>query len=145
MAITFQIKNLSQALANIDAYSNAVKQEIDDELTNTADGIVLDAQANVSPYTDKGALVASIRIERNDPMQKLIVAWAEYAAYVEFGTGALVDIPAEPPGLAEYAIQFKGAGIRQVNLPARPYFFPAFLSNTLELAKRFKAILETKI
>lgn len=44
----------------------------------------------------------------------------EYAPYVEFGTGGLVDVP---QGLEDYAIQFKGAGVRQVNLPARPFLF----------------------
>ena len=61
-----------------------------------------------------------------------------YAAYVEFGTGGLVDIP---KGLESYAIQFKGLGIRQVNLPARPYFFPALFSEE----KKFMADLRDNL
>ena len=45
-----------------------------------------------------------------------------YAPYVEFGTGDHVSVPKE---LMDYAIQFKGRGIRKVNNKARPYFFPA--------------------
>lgn len=45
-----------------------------------------------------------------------------YAPYVEFGTGTKVKVNADT---RDYAIQFKGRGIREVNLIARPYFFPA--------------------
>jgi len=45
-----------------------------------------------------------------------------YAPYVEFGTGNRVVVPDD---VKDYAIQFKGAGIRKVNNRAQPYFFPA--------------------
>lgn len=54
-----------------------------------------------------------------------VVALAHYAPYVEFGTGGRVNLTdmtelGIPPS---YAAQFKGKGIRDVNLPARPFFF----------------------
>jgi len=54
-----------------------------------------------------------------------VVALAHYAPYVEFGTGGRVNLTdmtelGIPPS---YAAQFKGKGIREVNLPARPFFF----------------------
>ncbi|MVM34396.1 hypothetical protein GO755_30470 [Spirosoma sp. HMF4905] len=49
-----------------------------------------------------------------------------YAPFVEFGTGGLVSIP---EGWEELAGQFKGAGKREVNLPARPFLIPTFLIN----------------
>ena len=44
---------------------------------------------------------------------------------MEFGTGRLVDLEdLTDLGLpASYAMQFKGKGIKEVNLPARPFFF----------------------
>ena len=46
---------------------------------------------------------------------------AEYAAYLEFGTGAKVSVP---PEWEDYAIQFKG--VKEVTgIEAQPYFFPA--------------------
>jgi hypothetical protein len=45
-----------------------------------------------------------------------------YAPYVEFGTGTRVVVPDD---VKDYAIQFKGAGLRKVNNRAQPYFFPA--------------------
>ena len=59
----------------------------------------------------------------------------EYAPYVEFGTGALVKVP---KGLEDYAIQFKGAGVREVNLPARPFFFEPFLRRRKALIQQLK-------
>jgi len=53
-----------------------------------------------------------------------------YAPYVEFGTGKGVSVPNE---LAEYAIQFKGKGIRKVNNRAQPYFFPAVKLSVKEM------------
>lgn len=58
-----------------------------------------------------------------------------YAPYVEFGTGAMVDVP---QGLEDYAIQFKGAGIRQVNLPARPYLFNSARENFRKMIEKLK-------
>ena len=61
----------------------------------------------------------------------------KYAAYVEFGTGAFVDIPA---GLEDYAMQFfvNGKG----RIPAKAFLFPAFFRETKELEKRMAKILE---
>ena len=53
-----------------------------------------------------------------------------YAPYVEFGTGKGVSVPNE---FAEYAIQFKGRGIRKVNNKAQPYFFPAVKLSVKEM------------
>ena len=60
---------------------------------------------------------------------------ADYAPYLEFGTGGLVDIP---EGFEKLAATFKGKGIKRINLPARPHIIPAaykardFLSRQIE-------------
>lgn len=59
----------------------------------------------------------------------------KYSPYVEFGTGGLVDVP---QGLEDYATQFKGEGLKQVNLPARPYLFNSAFEETKELTERLK-------
>lgn len=48
-----------------------------------------------------------------------------YAPYQEFGTGRYVHIGILP-GYESYARQFKGRGIRKVNIYPRMYFFPHF-------------------
>ena len=49
-----------------------------------------------------------------------------YGAFQDFGTGNKVVVPSE---LADYAMQFKGKGIRQVNIRPNPYLYPAFFKN----------------
>ena len=54
----------------------------------------------------------------------------KYAPYVEFGTGDKVYVPKE---LTDYAIQFKGRGIRKGNNRHQPYFFPAVKISVKEM------------
>lgn len=55
-----------------------------------------------------------------------------YSPYIEYGTGTNVDVPA---GFEDFAMQFKGAGVRQVNIKPMPYFHPA-INSELENLKR---------
>ena len=75
---------------------------------------------------DNGDLRKSISAETNKTTKSVVIqALAHYAPYVEFGTGGSVDLTDMVElGIPEsYAAQFKGKGIREVNLPARPFFF----------------------
>lgn len=65
-----------------------------------------------------------------------VAARKKYAAYVEFGTGDLVDIP---QGWEQYAAKFKGAGIRKVNNRARPYLIKAFIEEQPKIMNRIRA------
>jgi hypothetical protein len=80
---------------------------------------------------DKGVLKTSIHPAINsNRMGGKVFTQRKYAPYVEFGTGTKVVAPAD---VADYAITFKGAGIRQVNLRAQPYLFPAVRIGLLEM------------
>lgn len=67
-----------------------------------------------------------------------VFAKVHYAPYVEFGTGKKVDLDdMRQLGIPDsYAAQFKGKGIREVNLPARPFFFPSIRIELRKLLKR---------
>ena len=101
-----------------------MKTESAEALQITADGISEDAKAaapvnygnlknqiQVIPPSDGGSVIG-------------VEARADYSAYVEFGTGTFVDVPDDPEGLPEYALQFKG-GKEIPGMQPRPYFFPA--------------------
>jgi len=89
---------------------------------------------------DNGVLWAANQWSQDGQMKYVLENRKEYAPYVEFGTGGLVSVP---PGLEDIAIQFKGAGIRKVNLPARPFFFRAFFENKDKMIQNIKnAILK---
>ena len=74
---------------------------------------------------DTSRLKNSIR-PFNKGMTGEIVVGASYGPYQEYGTGTKVRVPSE---LSAYAMQFKGAGVRQVNLRPQPYLYPAFFLN----------------
>ena len=91
----------------------------------TAEEIELEAK-KLAPK-DKGAsgLSGSIRAEQQEtPLDWKVTAYKPYSAYMEFGTGILVDIK---EGWGEMASWFKGKGIKQVNINPRPFMYPAFV------------------
>ena len=95
---------------------------LSNELGKTGSEIV--RLAKRSAPVDKGSLKQSISEQRSGKSINVGAA-ANYAPYVEFGTGGSVDLTdmielGIPPS---YAAKFKGKGIREVNLPARPFFF----------------------
>jgi len=95
---------------------------LSNELGKTGMEIVRLAKREVPAPT--GTLRNSISAQRSGKSINVVAA-AHYAPYVEFGTGGSVNLTdmielGIPPS---YAAQFKGKGIRDVNLPARPFFF----------------------
>lgn len=87
---------------------------------------------------DKSAMKNSIR-PFNKGLTGEVIVGAEYGPYVEFGTGSGVVVPTE---LKDYAIQFKGKGIRKVNTRAQPYLYPAFFINRDKFIKACDNILK---
>ena len=68
-----------------------------------------------------GQLAGSIRPEKTGELSVQVIAHKEYAPYIEWGTITKVNVPAE---LKDYAIQFKGKGIKKNGgIETRPYFF----------------------
>jgi hypothetical protein len=87
---------------------------------------------------DKSGMKNSIR-PFNKGLTGEVVVGVGYGPYVEFGTGSKVQVPAE---LKDYAMQFKGAGIRKVNTRAQPYLYPAFFLNREKFIKACDRILK---
>lgn len=102
-----------------------------ESITISVEDIAAEASARVP--VDTGVLKNSIDknvVENAKTITGEVRVGANYAPYVEFGTGGLVNVP---EGLEDYAVQFKGAGIREVNLPARAFLFPAFFKSIAEM------------
>ena len=126
-------------LPQFKAYSNKLKKEVEQiawkrseeaggmaEQTAKAITKTLTVQANGKTYRlhDNGHHARNIghRKSEDGNIGSVVYANADYAAYLEFGTGGLVDVPS---GWEEVAIQFIGQGIKEVNLVARPHLIPA--------------------
>lgn len=141
MAKAFELKGFQKVAKKFEKLPEVLKEEIDMECLASALNIEKNAKRDAPK--DTGFLANMISHSPTSPTGKMdykVYSGAKYSAYVEFGTGALVDVPA---GLENYAMQFKGEGKRQVNLPARPFFFPNVFREEAELVKRVKAVIKS--
>jgi HK97 gp10 family phage protein len=113
------LAKLNKKLAQLQKFS---KQELSSEIGRGAQEIV--GRAKQDAKYDNGDLRGSISSQASGK-GVAVIADAEYAPYVEFGTGTKVSLTdMKELGIPDgYAAQFKGKGIREVNLPARPFFF----------------------
>jgi HK97 gp10 family phage protein len=134
------VKGINNAISKIRKLSQEAIQKMEDATEQTAREIELKAKT-LAP-TDLGKLGQSIQAEKVTAKKWKIVAGgliAPYAPFVEFGTGRMVEVPNE---WKEIAIKFKGAGIKEVNLPARPYMYPSYMEGRKKYLERLKAIIK---
>lgn len=111
-----------------------ISKEVSAEITATLYDIRNQARANAP--VDVGYLRNSIHVVEQEGA---VVAKANYAPFVEFGTGTAVRVP---PGLEDYALQFKRPNERDVSLPARPFLIPAWHQHTTKLINRLRRVLK---
>jgi len=115
-----------------------VRAEVEDAMLS------IESKAASNVRVDTGALKQSIqstpiKVSKNEITGGVEVG-AHYAPYVEFGTGTKVKVPTE---LNNFAKQYKGKGIKEVNLPARPFFYPEVFRQRTELPKNIERTLTT--
>lgn len=130
------IEGLNDLIKRVDDKAKNLSNEVDAELAATT--LEMQSDAKKAAPVDFGKLRSSITSFKAGELAYDVAAQAHYAAYVEFGTGTLVNVP---EGLEEYAIQFKGKGVRKVNLPARPFMWPSVRKRVPELIDRISKIL----
>lgn len=83
-----------------------------------------------------GRLRSSIQSSyTNDRLGSQVTVNALYGPYMEFGTGKYVSVP---NGYEDYAMQFKGLGIREVNIHAKPFLIRAYERANKALINEFK-------
>ena len=116
----------AQALiAKLKALSSDVERFVIDETEAAGRDIEADAKRNAP--VDLGKLRQSINYQKGDNgLKAFVFVNVPYAAYQEFGTGGMVNVPPEMKEIAEY---YRGKGVRQVNLRPQPYLYPALVLN----------------
>lgn len=135
MAFKAEIKGLDGLLKKLEKKSKEIQVEVVEEIHDFGKRVALKAKSRVPK--DTGRLAQAIN-SYQQPDGVTIEAATRYAAFVEFGTGALVKVPA---GLEDYAIQFKGKGIKQVNLKPQPFFFNSFFEEKQSLLDNISKII----
>ena len=135
-----ELKGLNSVIDNLRKYGKEAEKDIEAVTELTARNIEKYAKSSVA--ANFGKLGQSIKAVEEDKTHWIIEAGgtiAPYAAYVEFGTGGSVQVPNE---LKEQAWLFKGKGIREVNLRARPFLYPSLLRGRKEYLEKLKKTLE---
>lgn len=101
---------------------DVVLKEVDRDVEDSADLWVQLATTTAPERTRR--MANNITQNKIAFLNYQVTAPISYTPYQEFGTGALVfsgyALPAE---IIQYAAQFKGRGIRQVNIAPRKFFF----------------------
>ena len=136
MSLKFDIRGFDEIKKAIDKRVEAVTVGVDKEM----DKAVLEINAKQIQYTpvDTGRLRGANSYNLSQPLNKTIENPVDYAGYIEFGTGGLVNVP---PGLEDQALPWKGAGIRKVNMRPQPFFFRTFFEEAPKMLARIKNII----
>jgi hypothetical protein len=130
------IKEVENALKTMDKH---LRQDVGDEINSSALKIMSDAK-RLAPI-DLGFLRGQISIEPVNDLTYEVEAKAKYSAYIEFGTGGEVRIPA---GYEDLAKIFKGRGVRTVNIRPQPFLIPSYEMEKPKLIDRLKKMLNAK-
>ncbi|MFN5251062.1 MAG: hypothetical protein ACK5DE_08430 [Bacteroidota bacterium] len=136
-AFSIELDGFQEVLTKLKKESSKIGEDID-EVIGTGVVNMEKSAKRLAPVGRSGFLRGKISSRSVAFLEWELVSPQTYSPYVEFGTGGLVDVP---KGLEQYAIQFKGKGIRQVNLPARPFFFPSVFAYQVEIVKNIREII----
>ena len=154
--ITINFEGLEELKGRFKNLDNELAKDVDAVLEKSAETIELIAKRNLrgvvynpNDYrkpleklfaeTDNITdLIQSIRYEPKGLLTYEVGSRMPYAAYVEFGTGGAVKIPA---GVEDYAIQFKKPNRLNISMKANPYLFPAFFELKPTIIQDIKDII----
>lgn len=100
--LTIEFQGLEQLKKYAGKLNGKMKSAVNDELNATA--LAIETKAKQLAPKNYGQLAQSIEVTKRY-LDKDVNVIAGYAAYVEFGTGTQVRVPAE---WRDYAAQFKG-------------------------------------
>lgn len=138
------IRDLNRMSSKFRRLQTNLKREVAGDLSTAA--INVDRGAKERAPVDEGRLRASIYFEkrRSNGLLWEVGAKVKYAPYMEFGTGRKVNLnQLRAAGFPEsFAAQFRGRGIKQVNIRPQPFLFPSVNEETPKLYKRIKKTLQ---
>ena len=133
------IKGLDKLFKDLSKLGGDVDKKVAIITRSNAQEIVVDARQRAP--IDLGKLRQGINSEKDkNTFNYKIFAREKYSAYMEFGTGGMVKVPNE---LKEVAIQFKGKGVKEINLQPRPYLYPSFVKGRQQYLEDLKALLDS--
>jgi hypothetical protein len=133
-----KVRGVGDVLAMFRAYQNDVPKKIKQARIIKARQILNDAKKAAPKVT--GKLKNSGNVDNTtDQNSSKIYFDADYAPFLEFGTGGKVKIPA---GFEELASQFGPKGAKEINIKPQPYLIPAFLKGSIEFQRECEQIIK---
>ena len=127
------IKEVENALKTMDKH---LKQDVANEIK--ASSLTIMSNAKRLAPVDLGFLRGQISYNPVSDLTYEVEAKAKYSAYIEFGTGGQVTIPA---GYEDLAKLFKGRGLRTINIRPQPFLIPSYETEKPKLIQRLKKLL----
>ena len=131
----------TQGFKSLEKRLEGMSKEVVQEVSDVIDTHIFEINKEQVARTpvDTGNLKRENKFEVSQPTYKEVFNNANYAAYVEFGTGGMAKVPAE---LTKYASQFEGTKGRKVDLPARPFFFAPFFKRRTAMLRDVLKVLQ---
>jgi HK97 gp10 family phage protein len=136
MAANIRVEGAQEIIKQLKNYGKDVEDKIESITAITAQEIATDAASNAP--ANYGKLRQSINASKEGKMlYNVNVNAVPIGAYVEFGTGAKVDVPDEWKDLAwQFYVNGKGY------LPPTPYLYPAFRKGRAQYEKDLQNLLD---
>ena len=136
MAINVKVEGAQELIKKLKKYGKDAEDKIESITSITAQEIATDAASNAP--VNFGKLRQSINASKENKMlYNVNVNAVPIGAYVEFGTGAKVDVPDEWKDLA-WQFYVNGQGY----LPPTPYLYPAFRKGRDQYEKDLQDLLD---
>ena len=136
MATNIRVEGAQELIKKLRKYGTYAEDKIDSITSAIAQEIATDAASNAP--ANYGKLRQSINASKENKMlYNVNVNAVPIGAYVEFGTGAKVDVPDEWKDLAwQFYVNGKGY------LPPTPYLYPAFRKGRDQYEKDLQNLLD---
>jgi len=108
--MTIELKGFEGLQKKLKDMPGALTNIVSDVLTTNAEAIAKNAKSNAATFKDMGGLGSSISADVSKPLEKRISVNANYAAFVEFGTGkfAAQRVGTLPADWQAFAAQYRG-------------------------------------
>ena len=136
MAINVKVEGAQELIKKLKKYGTDAENKVESITKNIAEEIATDAADNAP--ANYGKLRQSINANKEYKMlYNVNVNAVPIGAYVEFGTGAKVDVPDEWKDLA-WQFYVNGQGY----LPPTPYLYPAFRKGRDQYEKDLQDLLD---
>lgn len=134
-----EIKGLKRVLQQIHDFPVDLGKKVELVVEGNVRQMTRTAQRFAPKVT--GELFRSIKAAKSGDLSWRVVVLAEHGPYMEFGTGGLVKVPEE---LVDIAIQYKGRGVKEINLKPQPYLYPAFELQRDIYVRELKELLQSE-